>query len=258
MCEILIKAVDARMPTVAEWRSALMARIPEYQKYLDDHADVPAVEANHARLVEHEQAKSALSSGLAKEAKTGKAVLTAQQKLDLAAKVNAYESAPLTKEEVDKARLYCAAPWEQRDPKAPTVSQLYHYYKHQVEVEAARTDADKGAELSAKDRRGCYKLGDPVVVMPDGHEWGAEEGLPKFYIVKIPGLAVETAKKWIQHWEDTTDPAKPTIVQRRLYRLKVADIPTTIRKTLQQTGQVTVTLAQIRNYVVNQRTGAAD
>jgi hypothetical protein len=48
-----------------------------------------------------------------------------------------------------------------------------------------------------KDKRGCYKRGDFVVVMPDGHEWGKEERLPKFVVVKIPGLSVETAKKYI-------------------------------------------------------------
>lgn len=257
MCEILVKAIDARMPTVAEWRSALTAKLPEYQKYPDEHADVPKVEADHARLIEYEQAKSALASGLAKESKTGKAVLTAQQKLDLAAKVNAYESAPLTKDEVDKARLYCAMPWEQSDPKAPTISQLYRYYKHQVEVEAARTDADKGDELAKKDRAGCYKAFDPVVVMPNGHTWGAEEGLPKFWIVKIPGMAVETARRWVELWWDTADPEKPSIVQRRLHRLDRTKIPATVLNTLNTTGVITVTAKNAQRYMVNQQTGVS-
>lgn len=48
-----------------------------------------------------------------------------------------------------------------------------------------------------KDQRGCYKRGDVVVVMPDNHIWGIEERLPKFVIVKIPGLAVDLVKKYI-------------------------------------------------------------
>ena len=38
------------------------------------------------------------------------------------------------------------------------------------------------------DLAGCYKRGDPVVIMPDGHQWGSEEGPPTFYIVKLPGV----------------------------------------------------------------------
>ena len=85
-----------------------------------------------------------------------------------------------------------------------------------------------------KDRRGCYKQFDPVVVMPDGHVWGAEEGLPKFWIVKIPGLAVETARRWIASWMDTTDPEKPTVLQRRLYRFDAAKIPANILSELRR------------------------
>jgi len=34
-----------------------------------------------------------------------------------------------------------------------------------------------------KDRM-CYKLGDIVVVMPDGHQWGRAEGLPAFAVIQ--------------------------------------------------------------------------
>ena len=48
MCEILVKAVDARMQTVAEWRARLTAKLPEFQKFLADYADMPVVEATDA------------------------------------------------------------------------------------------------------------------------------------------------------------------------------------------------------------------
>src|ERR1043166_9865558 len=35
--------------------------------------------------------------------------------------------------------------------------------------------------------QGCYKRGDVVIVMPDGHPWGREEGPPTFLVVKVPG-----------------------------------------------------------------------
>lgn len=257
MCEILVKAVDARMPTASEWRVQLTARLPQYEAYLAQYADVPAVEADHKRLVDYEQAVSALASGLAKEAKTGQASLTPEQKLSLAAKINDYQAAPLTEAAIAKARLYCAMPWEQSDPKAPTISQLWHYYDHQVRVEAKRADDDKAAELAKKDRAGCYKAFDPVVVMPDGHEWGREEGLPKFWIVKIPGMAVETARRWIASWMDTTNPEKPTALQRRLYRLDRTKIPQNILTTLNSTGVISVPLRTAEKFIVNQQTGVA-
>lgn len=41
-----------------------------------------------------------------------------------------------------------------------------------------------------KDQRGCYKHGDPVLVMPDGHTWGRCEGFPLFWRVRVP----------VEHW----------------------------------------------------------
>ncbi len=60
----------------------------------------------------------------------------------------------------------------------------------------------------AKDQRGCYKRGDIVLVMPDGHEWGKEERLPKFVVVKISGLSVEAVKKYIL----SHDEPRPAII----------------------------------------------
>lgn len=51
-----------------------------------------------------------------------------------------------------------------------------------------------------KDRRGCFKRGHPGVVFPDGHTWGAEEGLPKFIIVKVPGSTVAEVRAYISEW----------------------------------------------------------
>lgn len=38
-----------------------------------------------------------------------------------------------------------------------------------------------------KDRRAAYKRGDVVCVMPDGHQWGAAEGPPKFAQIDLAG-----------------------------------------------------------------------
>ena len=40
------------------------------------------------------------------------------------------------------------------------------------------------------------QLGDIVVIRPDGWEWGREECLPNFILVKIPDMTVEEAKQY--------------------------------------------------------------
>lgn len=104
--------------------------------------------------------------------------------------------------------------------------------------------------------KGCYKRGDIVDVRPDGHPWGREEGLPKFVIVKIPGLDPATVMHLMSMNEDRTDPERPMLLARRLWRVLVdsESLPSSIKNALKNTGQVTVTLAQIRNYVQNKIT----
>jgi hypothetical protein len=113
-----------------------------------------------------------------------------------------------------------------------------------------------------KDRRGCYKVGHIVVVMDDGHEWGREETLPNFVKVKIPGLSADVVRDLIaeQREDDAGVPLTdanglPQRYRRRRWRIRVADIPANIRNTLLTTGEVTVTRAQIRNYVSRIRDG---
>lgn len=40
---------------------------------------------------------------------------------------------------------------------------------------------------AVEDARGCYKRGDPVLVMPDGQQWGSLETIPRFWRVRVPG-----------------------------------------------------------------------
>jgi len=42
------------------------------------------------------------------------------------------------------------------------------------------------------------RLGDIIVVRPDGHVWGNEECLPRFIVVKLPGLSEEEVKHYEQ------------------------------------------------------------
>jgi hypothetical protein len=63
-------------------------------------------------------------------------------------------------------------------------------------VSATHADATKG-------ERGCYKRGDPVLVMPDGHAWGSREAMPRFVILKVPGISAEAARPYVAPWTRT-------------------------------------------------------
>lgn len=49
-----------------------------------------------------------------------------------------------------------------------------------------------------KDLRGCYKRGDVVCVMPDGHQWGAKESPPDFMVLQVPDMTTEEAQAYLQ------------------------------------------------------------
>lgn len=108
-----------------------------------------------------------------------------------------------------------------------------------------------------KDSRGCYKRGDIVDVRPDGWPWGNEERLPRFVVVKIPGLDPDTVMKFMDSQTDSVAIENPTMIKRRLWNLLIDDagIPNSIKNALRNNGEVTVTLAQIRNYIRNKNTG---
>ncbi len=89
---------------------------------------------------------------------------------------------------------------------------------------------------SVKDAAGCYKRGDPVVIMPDGHEWGREEGLPKFIVVKVPGISVANAMQYVTS----------TLAIRRTWRLTEA----VITEAIEAGGSVTLKASEVRRAIV--------
>jgi hypothetical protein len=118
-----------------------------------------------------------------------------------------------------------------------------------------------------KDRRGCYKRGMPVVVMPDTHTWGLDERPPKFVVLKLPGVPVEKVKKYIEpEREDTADAdGRYQVFRRRLWKFRFDDMPTAARRKLRDNGELTIragtydgsydyTWAQVRSYIRNLKT----
>lgn len=115
--------------------------------------------------------------------------------------------------------------------------------------------------VAARNLDSGYRRGDPITVQRNGHPWGREEGLPNFVVVKIPGLSVERAKEFVDpgFWEPAEfgDPEfnAPDVEDRRVkrHRRKVRifwqEAPAAILQELATTGEVTVTVNQVRNYV---------
>jgi len=113
------------------------------------------------------------------------------------------------------------------------------------------------------DRRGCYKRGDVVVVMEDGHEWGAKEGPPNFVRLRIPGAARALAARLTEEQDDDDD-GKPLaeeqgergIHRRRRWRVDLDALPAAIRTALLNSGVASITRAQIRSRLKRKRDGA--
>lgn len=57
-------------------------------------------------------------------------------------------------------------------------------------------DPDKIDPALKGDYDSRAQVGDIIVVMPDGHEWGKAERLPNFIVVKVPDMKYEDAKKF--------------------------------------------------------------
>jgi len=135
-----------------------------------------------------------------------------------------------------------------------------------------------------KDRRGAYKRGMVGAVCEDGHSWGrleskqqwiAEGNDPalwhdKTVIVKIPGALVVKVEALLapQEEDDTGAPLRdvdgtgvPEAIlpnpedyprytyRRRLWKLAIDNIPAGVLNALKNDGEVTVTPAQVRNYL---------
>lgn len=121
-----------------------------------------------------------------------------------------------------------------------------------------------------KDRRGCYKRGMPVAIMPDGHEWGKEERPPKFVVLKLPGVPVEKVRHYIE--PETTPVPDPSgnfpVYRRRLWQISWADLPKGAKDKL-AAGTLTIqagtydgpydyTWAQVKAYFRKVSTGEAE
>lgn len=101
-----------------------------------------------------------------------------------------------------------------------------------------------------KDRRGTHKKGDLVVVMPDGHPWGAREGPPRFVRVLCPEVTVEQVRDRVEpwRWRPSFEIVSSNIPQDR-YRIRATNA------TMSQSGAAAFTLSRVEAFLT--RWGAA-
>jgi hypothetical protein len=97
----------------------------------------------------------------------------------------------------------------------------------------------------------CYKLGDPVVVMDNDHPWGALEGLPNFWIIKIPDATIAEVQHYIDMLYD--QPTDLTPSKRRRWYLDNVKVPQHIWNELESTGTLTGTKAQLDNFMTDKK-----
>jgi len=98
-------------------------------------------------------------------------------------------------------------------------------------------------------RNARIQLGDIVVVKPDGWVWGNEENLPRYLVVKLPQLSVETINHFTESLMDLSDPENPKMKKKRKYQIPSNYIQPYIDA---ETSSVTVTLTnQQQNFINN-------
>lgn len=88
---------------------------------------------------------------------------------------------------------------------------------------------------SGEDERGCFKRGDPVAFMPDGHEWGRCEGAPTFWRVRITGAPAAVVQRFCEpHWNGiwTMRDEMPQQAVRRRWRFSPELLAPELREAL--------------------------
>ena len=114
-----------------------------------------------------------------------------------------------------------------------------------------------------KDTRGSYKRGDVVVGFPDGHEWGSDEGPPKFGIMRIPGRTRGEIQKYTEPETETIEDfrfpdgsvGRHTFRKtRRLFQVDISSLSRGQRTDL-EAGFLSTSFADVRGSLRNKATG---
>ena len=251
MAEFVIKAIDAALPTVTQWRNWLNTKaLPEAQAWLAANpytlAEYTAAHNNWAKRNEYWEARRKLLEGKDK--------LTPEEVTALELVVSQYEARPpLTTEEEKNITVLL----DDISPTIPGRYDLFKYYRGLIDVDSQKTDADKAIELADRDRMTQFKRGMPVAIGEDGTDWG--EGIKgAFVILKIPMVSVDKVREYIGEHEIAAK-----TYRRRLWQIQWASLPTVAKNKLRDNGMLTIkapvaytgaydyTWTQIKQYLKN-------
>lgn len=100
-----------------------------------------------------------------------------------------------------------------------------------------------------KDKSGSYKRGDVVVVKDDGWNWGTQEGLPKFAVLKVTDRTERACLKYVESESDGDDP-----VTRRLYHIVMDELPAQVLRDMDNSGAATIAWATLVGLIENKVT----
>ena len=107
---------------------------------------------------------------------------------------------------------------------------------------------------SEKEQRGCYKRGDIVAVYDDDKHDGdlvANPIQPPFVLIRVTGVTAAQVQQYIQPERD----AQMRPVRRRLFRIRVDDLPAGVIAQLQANRYFETTAAAVRQFIRNKVTG---
>jgi len=118
-----------------------------------------------------------------------------------------------------------------------------------------------------KDLRGCYKRGDVVEVFDDVKHDGdlvRNPIMPPFILVRVTDVTKAQLDRLIspqvEDFFDLDGAIRSRLVRRRRHLLEVdaATLPNSIRNQIRDNRYVSVTWAQVRNFLRNKETGATE
>jgi len=95
-----------------------------------------------------------------------------------------------------------------------------------------------------------WEIGHVIDVKPDGHVWGAQEGLPKFWRIDITGgVTVADCEAYLAEVFTTNANGDPVKTKMRDRRLDYAGLPNPIKNALTNTGAYSVTKTAADSYI---------
>lgn len=107
-----------------------------------------------------------------------------------------------------------------------------------------QSDIDKMSEGDKQSYEARSQIGDVIVVKPDGWNWGKEECLPNFIVIKIPDLKYEDAKNYEQSLtEEYVDP-ETQMIETRMLKCRKYQIPTAVIDDAKQSVSTTVSISK--------------